>query len=283
MPSPTERTPANVVQLHLLDGGSLSTADISMLHANAGRNSFRMYDWCFLVVHKPLGRRVLWDVGISSDTEKYTPFVLQNQFPRATPVGPRNALEEQLKERGIKVDEIDTVIFSHAHWDHCRPVKSGFPAAKGLFGPELSGPWVQWGHFEKAMDLFGDGSFWVIQAPGHMPGNLCAAAWVEVGGQGSWIILASDCCHSRKLLDGQEQFAQVKMPAGKWWCLHTDVEAARDIIARLKRSERDYSARIAMTHDADWIKAGSDLVLMSMLGDEAKREWPRILQRGEAP
>jgi glyoxylase-like metal-dependent hydrolase (beta-lactamase superfamily II) len=62
---------------------------------------------------------------------------------------------------------------------------------------ELSGPWVRWGSFEKAMDFFGDGSFWVIQAPGHMPGNLCAAVWVDVQGKSCWIILAGDCCHSR--------------------------------------------------------------------------------------
>ncbi|KAF2850845.1 hypothetical protein T440DRAFT_499002 [Plenodomus tracheiphilus IPT5] len=254
MPSPTERTPASVVQLHLLDGGNLSTADISILHANAKKNCFRI-----------------------SDTERYMPFVLQNQFPRATPVGPRRSLDEQLKERGIKVDEIDTVIFSHTHWDHSRPIKSELPGAKGLFGPrtaahcspELSGPWAPWGYFEKAMDLFGYGSFWVIQAPGHMPGNLAQRL--------------GDCCHSRKLLDGQEQFAQVKMPSGKWWSLHTDVEAARDTIARLKRSETDYGTHIAMTHDAEWIKAGSDMVLISILGDEARRAWPGIIQRGEAP
>lgn len=119
---------------------------------------------------------------------------------------------------------------SHAHWDHCRPIGNDFPNAKPLFGPgtseycapghledptsiwdgrifdsvkatdhatELTGPWVQFGPFNKAMDFFGTGSLWIIQAPGHMPGNLAAAVKVSTG---DWILLGSDGCHSRQVL-----------------------------------------------------------------------------------
>lgn len=59
---------------------------------------------------------------------------------------------------------------------------------------ELDGPWVSWGPFERAMDYFGDGSFWIVEAPGHMVGNLAACARLD---SGEYVILASDCCHSR--------------------------------------------------------------------------------------
>jgi len=59
---------------------------------------------------------------------------------------------------------------------------------------EHSGPWQKFGAFEKALDYFGDGSLWVIQAPGHMPGNLICCCRIETG---EWIILGSDCAHSR--------------------------------------------------------------------------------------
>jgi len=118
-------------------------------------------------------------------------------------------------------------IISHAHWDHSRPISNEFPNATAYFGPgtkdncspghwadpsqqwdghyfdpengtenwkELDGPWIPFGPFDKALDFFGDGTFWVIQAPGHMPGNLCAAARIK--GQ-KWVLLGSDCCHSR--------------------------------------------------------------------------------------
>jgi len=58
---------------------------------------------------------------------------------------------------------------------------------------ELQGPWVKFGPFDKAMDFFGNGSLWIIQAPGHMVGNLCAAARLE---DGHWVLLGSDCSHT---------------------------------------------------------------------------------------
>jgi hypothetical protein len=102
-----------------------------------------------------------------------------------------------------------------------------FPAAHGYFGPgtidycapghtadpkstwdgyffdekhqtekfsEYTGPWQKFGAFEKAFDFFGDGSLWVIQAPGHMPGNLICCCRIQ---SGEWVILGSDCAHSR--------------------------------------------------------------------------------------
>lgn len=111
--------------------------------------------------------------------------------------------------------------------DHCRPVSKEFPSATGFFGPgtieacspghfedpnskfdgrffdpkraterisEHEGPWQSFGPFEKAVDFFQDGSLWVIQAPGHMPGNLACCAKLK---NGQWIFLGSDCAHSR--------------------------------------------------------------------------------------
>ena len=60
---------------------------------------------------------------------------------------------------------------------------------------ELQGEWIEWGPFKRALDFFGDGSFWIIDAPGHMPGNLCAAA--KVNDNDTWVILGSDCCHAK--------------------------------------------------------------------------------------
>lgn len=111
--------------------------------------------------------------------------------------------------------------------DHCRPISRMFPNAHGYFGPgtveyctpghivdpkstwdgyffdkehqtekfsEHKGPWQRFGTFEKALDYFGDGSLWVIQAPGHMAGNLICCCRIK---SGEWIILGSDCAHSR--------------------------------------------------------------------------------------
>jgi hypothetical protein len=55
---------------------------------------------------------------------------------------------------------------------------------------ELRGDWKSFGPFERALDYFGNGSFWILDAPGHMPGNVAGAARLK---DGEWIILGSDC------------------------------------------------------------------------------------------
>lgn len=127
----------------------------------------------------------------------------------------------------VHIADLLIYIDSHAHFDHCRPVSETFSNATVYFGPgtlehcapghfakpssmwdgrffdpekatenwkTLKGPWHHFGPFDNAMDFFGDGSFWIIQAPGHMPGNLGACARLATG---DWIVLGSDCCHSR--------------------------------------------------------------------------------------
>jgi len=55
-----------VVEVDLLDGGSLSTAMLSFVIAGAENTTARLYDWCFHIHHLSSGRHILWDVGISS-------------------------------------------------------------------------------------------------------------------------------------------------------------------------------------------------------------------------
>lgn len=55
---------AACVELHCLDGGSL-VASASKVHAGANDETFRMYNWAFLVKDIQSGRNVLWDLGNS--------------------------------------------------------------------------------------------------------------------------------------------------------------------------------------------------------------------------
>ncbi|KAF2462455.1 beta-lactamase-like protein [Lineolata rhizophorae] len=316
---PALRNGAGSVQVHLLDGGSLSTADEMAMHEGAQSKVFRMYNWCFHVYHPGSGRHIMWDLGNSSDREDYTPWVQNVMFSMTKPVGPRCSLVDQLKDIGVDSSQIDTVVFSHAHWDHCRPIHKEFPQAKAFFGPgtrdfcspghirdgkpdpevqwdgrifgddatrtmdwgELQGPWVEWASFNRAMDFFGDGSFWVMQAPGHMPGNMCAAAKLQDGGE--WVVLGSDCCHSSALLLGKAQIAKFKLPNGSDSCLHSDLDAARDTISRLRGAQTEHGMHVALAHDKDWMQTGDDAVLMSLLSASMKGEWLERVRSEKEP
>ncbi|KAJ2901598.1 hypothetical protein MKZ38_001618 [Zalerion maritima] len=282
----------------LLDGGGFTTADDTKIHADGHHEPFYLYDWCFYIHHKATGRKILWDLGISNDSTLYTPFVLNYHFPSCNPVGPRCPLADQLGKLGVGAEDIDTVIFSHAHWDHCRPLKHDFPNAKIVFGPgtgthcspghikggeiqpmvqwdsrffgagqvrtdpfeELDGRWEPWGPFDRAMDYFGDGSFWVIQAPGHMAGNLAADIFL-----------------------GRREIGNVPMPDGSMFCLHEDLGAAVDTIGKLREAVDQYGMHIAMAHDPEFIRSGSDEVLMSILHPLFDGDCLKRIRAGEQP
>ncbi|ETN40983.1 uncharacterized protein HMPREF1541_05263 [Cyphellophora europaea CBS 101466] len=259
---------------------------------------FQVPDWAFLVKDCDTGRLLLWDYGLSGDADEFTPFVRQNLLEELQPCSPRKSVAEQIAEKDEKqlsAKGLGTIIFSHAHWDHCRPFWKDFPIAKAFFGPgtlahctpghlenpssqwdgrifdedeglrrcqELAGPWVQFGPFERAMDFFGNGSFWVIQAPGHMPGNLIAAARLRIG---TWVVMAGDCCHARQIYDGLHDFAVFKLPGGQTGCLQEDVSTARSTLGKIKAFTDNYLATVCFAHDATWMQKGSeDEVLLSL-------------------
>ncbi|OJJ55817.1 hypothetical protein ASPSYDRAFT_48061 [Aspergillus sydowii CBS 593.65] len=299
------------VNVQLLNGGSM-TAEYRKLHAGEPAQKFRMYNWSFLVHHAMQDRWLLWDLGMSSNPNDFPPLIANGPIIEAEVQDPRERIPDQIKRRsGIGADRVDTIILSHAHFDHCRPAKGTFPNATVLFGPgtseycspghladltspwdgryfdperaterweTLAGPWVAFGPFERAMDFFGDGSFWVIQAPGHMPGNLCACARLQ---SGEWIMLGSDCCHSRELFDGVKEFGTFKLPDGSTGCLHTDAAAARDTLARMRMME-EIRVHIALAHDATWMDSESNPVLLSLL-DETFRDDIRTALRRQEP
>ncbi|PVI02246.1 Metallo-hydrolase/oxidoreductase [Periconia macrospinosa] len=311
--APLPRTDA-YVELALLDGGSF-IAESRKIHAGVENTTFRMYNWAFYIRNR--GRHVLWDLGLDDGHSCYTPWVSEHILREINHVGPRKSLTMQLHERGVAPEDIDTVLFSHAHFDHARPISPTFPNATAFFGagtkaycapghlsspasqwdgrffdPNLAtekceeilssagdeGRWIPFGPFDKALDYFGDGSFWIIQAPGHMPGNLCAAARLE-GGQ--WVLLGSDCCHSRELLDGTQQIGWFDVPGAGSMSLHSDVDAAMDTIERIRVLERIHGVHVALAHDASWMMEGKDEVLMGLLSEEMKKTVGEKIEKGE--
>ncbi|KAK4944634.1 hypothetical protein LTR10_016068 [Elasticomyces elasticus] len=300
-----------VVEVQILDGGSF-TANGSKVMAGAPDRTYSVPDWAFLVRDCESGRVLLWDYGLSEVHEEFTPFVQNNLLGELSPRSPATSIAQQIVERnGIAGADLETIIFSHAHWDHCRPFWKDFPHANALFGPgtfnqcrpahlkspgsqwdgrifddpeafkkcrELEGPWVSFGPFEKAMDFFGNGSFWVIQAPGHMIGNLIAAARVQGG---TWIVMAGDCCHARQIYQGLHDFAVFTLPGGQKACLQEDLTAAKDTLRRIRRFEDTHSAKVCLAHDATWINPVTpDELLMSLLDEGVRKTFQASLFSG---
>lgn len=123
---------------------------------------------------------------------------------------------------GVKSKDIETVIWSHHHWDHIGDMAT-FPKNVALLvGPGLikeytgkkDSPVVpadyEGRHFSEmdferdgkglkigrcpAIDFFGDGSFYLLNTPGHTIGHICGFARVS-SNPDSFVLMGGDASH----------------------------------------------------------------------------------------
>ncbi|PHH66299.1 hypothetical protein CDD81_7892 [Ophiocordyceps australis] len=236
--------------------------------------------WRHLIIHKPSNTRLWFDLGVSHDLSQYPTFIQQNQqrLFNAEPA-PNNILDDA-KSVGVDSNHVNYIIASHAHWDHVFPVGSYFPKAKVICGPgtlkfaekswpdypdstfdgriwnpakselpiqELPDPktapgkWQPVGPFKHGYDFFGDGSFWVIDSPGHCPGHLSALVRTrDKHGKRRWIVLASDCMHCYDLLHSPEAPFGKALPFTATGSFHQDEDNARDMIRKMAAMRKTY-------------------------------------------
>ena len=64
------------------------------------------------------------------------------------PTGRATLLKESLEQAGVRQEDIDMVILTHAHWDHCQNIDM-FPNAKILISPKE----LEYAHSPKRGDL----------------------------------------------------------------------------------------------------------------------------------
>ncbi|KAF2813780.1 putative N-acyl homoserine lactonase AttM, partial [Mytilinidion resinicola] len=186
-----------------------------------GKDRLSAPSYSTLIEH-PSGRKLLFDLGVRKDWENLAPFILaMNQQIGATIAAGKN-VSDVLSENGINPSEIESVIWSHWHWDHIGDITT-FPSTTSLLvGPGLTSSPIMPGYpsnpespiretdytgrtmaevpFDTplkigpfaAYDFFGDGSFYLLSSPGHAIGHMCALARTT---SSSFVLLGGDCCH----------------------------------------------------------------------------------------
>lgn len=226
---------------------------------------------------------LMFDLGLRKARERY-PEVLQKHLDGRAPFDLAPGVAAQLKEGGLAPGQINLVILSHVHYDHHGDPED-FENAKFMIGygamnvlkhglggiashqhfepdtlpddrsSELSDPkggdWKSLGPFPAVLDLFGDGSVYVIDTPGHLPGHvnlLCRT-------KDKWLCLCGDAFHDRRLLTGEKEIGTFQSPHGDMICIHLDKEAAAESIRRLREfgdAAGDQVEIIAAHEDVWW-------------------------------
>lgn len=115
--------------------------------------------------------------------------------------------------------------------------------------------WRPKGLFRNSMDIFGDGSLFVISAPGHLDGHinlLCRKS------ENQYVYLAGDACHDPRLLSGEKDVATWTDPAypTSICCIHVNKVEAERTIATIRETMQHPgelgNVEVVFAHDAAW-------------------------------
>ncbi|KAG6868144.1 hypothetical protein C0993_007218 [Termitomyces sp. T159_Od127] len=228
----------------------------------------------FLLRHSTNGDKFLFDLGVRKDWQTYFPpdtAKLMETFGTSVP----QDVVESLAKGGTSPAEISTICLSHVHYDHMGNHKL-FPNSTFLLGKETTkvlGPeyveplivkdlpldrteflstvdWQPLGPFPHAFDFYGDGSLYIIDAAGHLPGHINVLA--RTSADGAWIFLGGDSAHHWDLVTGKGQIAVHEHMSGFSRCAYLDKEQTERHLARMREILKMPRVRVVLAHDEPW-------------------------------
>lgn len=196
-----------------------------------------------------------WDhIGTPSDYSRSTYVIGPGAMSlingeRTLSIGSHSHFEIGLlpKERTVELPDIESTGREYGH------LEGGSSQHAELF----SKPWAAKGPFKATLDVFGDGSVYIVSAPGHLDGHINLLCRLEPG---KYVYLAGDACHDRRLLTGEKDIATWSDPAypDNVCCIHSDREAATKTLATIRTAMNNETelgeVEIVFAHDAAWEK-----------------------------
>ncbi|ORY14060.1 beta-lactamase-like protein [Clohesyomyces aquaticus] len=125
--------------------------------------------------------------------------------------------------------------------------------------------WTPLSAFPAVVDFYGDGSLYVVDAPGHLFGHVNLLART---GPGKWVYLGGDCCHDPRILRGERGIAMYDDGSGGLRSVHVDTEEAAGTVKRIARLLKQGSVveegggqmeiEVVLAHDREWREKNLD-------------------------
>ncbi|KAK4503576.1 hypothetical protein PRZ48_004491 [Zasmidium cellare] len=210
----------NTVRVRMIDTTATLTAkaECFLRPKLPGHDLLSMTAVAFLIEHEGLGKKAMFDLGVRKDFWNYPPAVARRLETVIPGIKVDRDVTEILEEGGCSLDRIDDIIWSHSHWDHTGSTFL-FPKSTRLVYGKGTGPFPAYpedpnsplnsNDFEgrplleikytdlrigpfPAHDFYGDGSLYLLDSPGHLPGHLCALARTTPD---TFVFLGGDICH----------------------------------------------------------------------------------------
>jgi glyoxylase-like metal-dependent hydrolase (beta-lactamase superfamily II) len=250
------------MRMHVLSGGRLRLR-ASMYFPELPREQTAEFPCsCFLIRHRQ--GNVLFDTGCHPSVETDATARWGGLARAFVPTHrPGENVLGGLAALGLRPDDIDVVVNSHLHMDHCGCNEFFKRATFFVHGKELDfvvdpssegrGYFrTDWDHpmpvkrVEAAVDIFDDDRIVLLPLPGHTPGSL--GAKVELGRTGC-VILAADAAAVRENLERDYS------PKNSW-----DASLFCRSLGELRRLAQQGAAIFFGHDDAQWqtLKKGGD-------------------------
>lgn len=308
-PLPAAPSPDAYCRVHLLKNSDLTMGLSVFVRTSDTDAQLTLPVYTFVLQHAGSGRRVAFDLGLKPALGDFSPFT-QALIKDMPITWPRAPVPDVLAEHGLAAPggaDVEAVILSHTHFDHIGDIGQFPLSTKLLVGPgtataalpgyptradsavldsdlpfgsereveELGAAsgtaWVRCGAFPEAVDYFGDGSLFVLNAYGHMVGHVAALVRTSAapGPDGdTYMLLAGDSAHVRGLYSCCAGCAHPPLRAGLYpaaaglspqerargglLAIHYDLPAAYLNMARMGRMEQEDNVCVVLAHDLEW-------------------------------
>lgn len=250
------------MKMHAISGGRLRMRKSIFVPEAERSEMVELPVSAFLLRHKQ--GNVLFDSGCHPSVAVDAEARWGGMAKLMTPIAPASDnVVDNLRCIGVEADDVDVVVCSHLHSDHCG-CNSFFKRAtvichskelEAARAPDaaqmgyLPADWQPSSEFHEINgqhDVFGDGRIVLVPVPGHTPGTIAALVALDRDGA---FLLASDSVSLKATLDRDV------IPKNTW-----DREMALASVAEIKRIQASGATVLCGHDDAQWqtLKKGAE-------------------------